>query len=129
MRHSTTPATISVNERATVFANTVYLTVLTLNAYPGSFIALRTYQHDVRDVDRSFEFNNPWRHCSPLRLDLPLMLFTHVNALYYNSGLIRDYPDNLTAFTFILNAPTNDFYSVAFFNLDLHFTHSSYRSP
>jgi hypothetical protein len=55
-----------------------------------------------------------------LGLNLALVFGTDIDTLHHHAILIRQDIDHFAAFAFVFEAPTDDFYSVAFANLDSH---------
>jgi hypothetical protein len=100
----------------------------TLDASPGRLVAFGADQHDIRDIQRTFELDDPGRDAATLGLHLPLMLFTHVYALNNHSMVFRVNPDHLTALSFIFFFPRDYFNNIAFFYLNFHFSRSWYSS-
>jgi hypothetical protein len=128
MCHIYSPGCLLVNQRLAVFADAYSLTVLALNAYPGGFVALRANQHHVRNMDRTFELDDPWRKRPPtLGLYLALVFFAHINTLDNHTTLIWQYLDHFASLAFIFEATTDDFNRIAFFNFYLHCFRSCIR--
>jgi hypothetical protein len=62
--------------------------VIALNANAGGFIALRAYQHNIRDVNWSFKFDPARVHiASCLGLHLLLVLNADVDTLHHHATL------------------------------------------
>jgi hypothetical protein len=96
-----------------------------LNANAHSFTALRTYQHHVRYADGALVLN-PTRIQIPatLGLNLFLVLGADIDALDGNAAFISEYIDHFPAFTLVFQAPSGDFYCIAFANFDFHYFRS-----
>jgi hypothetical protein len=71
-------------------------------------------------MDRRLKLHDAWIYRPALRLDLALVPGAQVDALHNHPVFFRFYADNLTAFSFVIRAAADDFYSVAFANLRLH---------
>jgi hypothetical protein len=108
-----------------VFANPVSAFFIALHIDACGLPTLRTNQHHVRDMDLSFELDAA-RVDLPacLRLDLFLVFGTDIDSLYHHAILIWQDIDHFAAFSFILEASTDHFDSVAFANLDSHTSRS-----
>jgi hypothetical protein len=111
-----------INKSLTVFADPVDAVIVALHGNAGRLTALRANQHDIRDVNRSFELDAARVDVAAgLGLDLFLMLGADVHTLAYNTAVINKNIDHFTALAFIFEAATDDFNGVAFANLYFHF--------
>jgi hypothetical protein len=110
-----------INKSLTVFADPVNAVLIALHGNAGWLTALRADQHYIRNVDCSLELDAAGVDIATgLGLDLFLVLGADVHTLDYNTAVIKENIDHLTALAFIFEAAADDFNSVAFANLYFH---------
>jgi hypothetical protein len=119
------PGIALVNQSLAALANTVryeFLTFLrTLDANASWFIALRTNQHDIGDINRGFELNTPRLNVATLaRLGLFLVFGAEIDTLHNHPAFLRVYPDDLAALAFVFETATDNFDSIAFTDFYIH---------
>src|SRR5689334_463440 len=110
-----------IDQRLTVFADATSPILIPLNRHTRGFTTFRADQHDIGDVDRAFELNSARVNVATgLGLHLLLMLGANIDTLDNNAAIVQKHVDDFTALAFIFQAATNDFYGIAFTNLDSH---------
>jgi hypothetical protein len=103
------------------FAYPVGAFFVTLDINARWLSALRTNQHDVRNVELSLELNATGIDlASCLGLDLLLVFDANIDTLHDYTALVRQNVNHFTALSFIFEAPADNFNSIAFANLNSH---------
>jgi hypothetical protein len=78
-----------IDQRLAVLANATSPIVIALNGHTGRLTTFRTYQHDVGDVDRSFELDTARVNVATgLSLHLFLMLGANIDTLNDKAAVI-----------------------------------------
>jgi len=100
-----------------MFANAVDFVIFPLNTDTRRLAALGADEHNIRNIDRSLEFNDAWRQGPALSLYLALVLFADVYTLNNHAPLTWHNFYHLGAFAFIIKASAYHFYHITFSNL------------
>src|SRR4030042_4758304 len=99
-----------------------------MEVHTCGFAASRADQHDIRNRDRCFKFNDP-RTDRPasLSFDLFLVLLAQVYSLHDQALIIRNYTNNQPAFSLIYQAAADYLDRITFANFYSHLDRKSTR--
>jgi hypothetical protein len=86
-----------VDGLSTIHTDSLGSIFFTLDTNPRGFITLWANQHDIRDMDWGFKFDNTGRECATLGLNLTLVFLPDIYPRYHYTLVIGEHPNHLTA--------------------------------